>query len=73
MKSKLTERLNHLLVVLRGNRDRLPKSVLWEGMELAASINAWLLESHHEATGHLHRHRCGISRAPAGEQKRRAG
>lgn len=58
----LTKKANRLLQVLNEQREHLPASVVWAGLELAAEINAWILELHHESTSHLHRQLVDIRR-----------
>lgn len=58
----LTKKRNRLLQLLSEQRAQLPPKVVWAGLDLAASVNAWALELHHESMSHVHRHKDELRR-----------
>lgn len=66
---RLAGKTNHFLQLLGQERQQLPAPFVWAGLEFAASINAWVLERHHEATSHLQRQKAELRRSAATVQE----
>ncbi len=62
MEQGLAGKTNRLLQLLSEQREQLPAEVVWAGLDLAASVNAWALELHHESTSHVHRQKAKLRR-----------
>lgn len=58
----LTDRANRFLALLSEQPQQLPAPVIWAGLELVASVNALMLELHHESTSHLHKQKAELQR-----------
>lgn len=58
----LAGKTNRFLQLLNEQREQLPAEVVWVGLDLAASLNAWALELYHESTSHVHRQKAELRR-----------